>query len=167
MPTALTYARANLLQRALRRLFASGPGSWLFARIGPRLDRPLHRLTRGRATASSLVSGLPVVMLTTTGARSAQPRTVPVLGLPTPEGLAVVASNWGRQRHPAWYHNIRANPTGVVVVNGQRRRFRAAQAEAERRERIWREGLAIYPGFSQYAQRAPARKIAAFILELE
>lgn len=126
----------------------------------------MHRLTGGRATLASLVSGLPVVMLTTTGARSGQPRMVPVLGLPTSEGLAIVASNWGQARHPAWYHNLRAQPSGEIVVDGERRRFRAVAAEGERRERIWHEGLAIYPGFSQYARRAPDRRIAVFVLEL-
>jgi deazaflavin-dependent oxidoreductase (nitroreductase family) len=164
---ALTHARANPVQRALRRLFASGPGSWLFARLGPRIDRPLHRLSGGRVTAASLLSGLPVVMLTTIGARSGRARTVPVLGLPTPDGLAVVASNWGRERHPAWYYNLRANPVGEVEVTGARQRFRAVEAQGDRRERIWREGLAVYPGFSQYERRAPGRRIAVFVLEPE
>ncbi len=79
----MSDARTNALQRALRRFAASRPGSWLFARILHRIDRPVYRLTRGRHTFASLVSGLPVVMLTTTGARSGRPRSVPVLGLPT------------------------------------------------------------------------------------
>ena len=98
---AFLYTRANAFQRAIRRLAASGPGSWMFARILHKVDRPVFRLTRGRATVGSLVSGLPVVMLTTTGARTGKPRTVPILGLPTADGLAVIASNWGRKHPPA------------------------------------------------------------------
>ena len=56
----------------------------------------MYRTTRGRHTFASLVSGLPVVILTTTGARSGQPRSVPVLALPTEYGYAVIASNWGQ-----------------------------------------------------------------------
>src|SRR5712692_4720625 len=106
----VTFEKANPMQRAIRRLAASGPGSWFFARVLHHIDRPVFRLTRGRHTLASLLSGLPVVMLTTTGARSGVLRTVPVLGLPTPDGLAVIASNYGQERHPSWYYNLRANP---------------------------------------------------------
>ena len=90
---------------------------------------------------------------------------MPVLGLPTADGLAVVASNWGKQRHPAWYHNLRANPVAEIAVGGQRWTVRAAPVEGEVRERVWRAGLAIYPGFSTYEGRAPGRRIAVFLLE--
>jgi deazaflavin-dependent oxidoreductase (nitroreductase family) len=159
------YARANAAQKAMRRLAASGPGSWLFARVLHHIDRPVYRLTRGRYTLSSLLSGLPVVLLTTTGARSGRPRTVPLLGLPTVEGLAVIASNFGQHQHPGWYHNLRANPEGFVAVAGHTRRFRAVAADDDRRRRIWEEGLRVYPGFSQYERRAPNRRIAVFVLE--
>jgi deazaflavin-dependent oxidoreductase (nitroreductase family) len=165
VPEPLTYSDANALQRATRRFASGGPGSWLFARMAHRIDRPVYRLTRGRHTFGSLVAGLPVVMLTTTGARSGQPRTVPVLGLPTDDGLVVVASNFGQRRHPAWYHNLRANPEGDVVVDGTKRRFRAVEAEGDRRARIWEKGLEVYPGWTQYESRASHRRIAVFVLE--
>ena len=162
---AFTFERANAIQRALRRVAGSGPGSWLFARVLHRIDRPAYRLTGGRHTFASLLSGIPVVMLTTTGARSGQPRSVPVLGLPTAEGLAVIASNFGQHHNPAWYHNLRANPEGSVSVEGQTRRFRAVEAEGDRRRRIWEEGLRVYPGWSQYERRAAKRRIAVFVLD--
>ena len=165
MAERFTYAQANPLQRGIRRLAASGPGSWLFARVLHRIDKPISKLTRGRQTFGGLVSGLPVVMLTTTGARSGRPRTVPVLGLPTRDGLAVIASNFGQHRHPAWYHNLRSNPEGSVEVGGQSRRFRAEIVEGERRAAIWQEGLRVYPGWSQYERRASHRRIAVFVLE--
>src|SRR5437588_6610141 len=90
MSVPITYDQANPVQKALRRFGASGPGSWLFARVLHRIDRPVFRLTRGRHTLASLLSGLPVVMLTSRGARSGRPRTVPVLGLPTQGGSAIV-----------------------------------------------------------------------------
>jgi deazaflavin-dependent oxidoreductase (nitroreductase family) len=159
------FARANAFQRAMRRVAASGPGSWFFARVLHRVDRPLSRLTRGRSTVASLVSGLPVVMLTTTGARTGKPRTVPVLGLPTADGLAVIGSNWGRQGPPAWDRNLRADPAASVAIGRHRRPVRAVEAEDERRERIWRAGLEIYPGFSQYAARAVDRHFRIYVLE--
>lgn len=165
MPRDRSYAEANVLQRLMRRLAASPPGSWLFARVLHHIDRPIYRLTRGRHTLASLVSGLPVVMVTTTGARSGLPRSVPVLGLPTAEGLAVIASNFGQSRHPAWYHNLRARPEGEVTVDGAGYRFRAVEAKGDRRARIWEQGLAVYPGWSQYERRASNREICVFVLE--
>lgn len=159
------FESANPVQRALRRLGASRPGSWFFARALQRIDRPVYRLTRGRHTFSSLVSGVPVVMITTTGARSGQPRTVPVLGLPTADGFAVIASSFGQRRHPGWYFNLRANPEGSVAVRGRSRRFRAVEAEGDRRREIWQEALRVYPGWSQYERRASNRQIGVFVLE--
>jgi deazaflavin-dependent oxidoreductase (nitroreductase family) len=163
--TVLTFDRANRFQRAIRRFAATGPGSWLAIRVMHRIDKPVFRWTRGKHTLTSLATGLPVVFLTTTGARSGQPRTSPVLGFPTGEGLVVIASNYGQAHHPAWYHNLRANPEGEAAVDGQALRFRAIQADGEQRERIWREGLRIYPGWATYERRAPERRIAVFVLE--
>jgi deazaflavin-dependent oxidoreductase (nitroreductase family) len=161
----VTYAQANPIQRAIRQIAASGPGSWLFARVMHHIDKPVFRLTRGRHTLASLVSGLPVVMLTTTGARSGALRTVPVLGLPTADGLAVIASNYGQEHNPAWYHNLRAKPDGYVTVDGVRSTFHAGEAQGDVRARIWGEALNVYPGFSQYERRASHRHIAVFVLE--
>jgi deazaflavin-dependent oxidoreductase (nitroreductase family) len=164
-PRVSAYADANAPQRLVRRFGGSGPGSWLFARLAPRLDRTVYRLTRGRHTFASLVSGLPVVILTTTGARSGQSRSVPVVALPTDEGFALIASNWGKARQPGWYHNLRARPEGRLSVHGDSHSFRAVELEGERRERIWKQGLKVYPGWAQYERRAPKRHIAVFLLE--
>ena len=120
--TAISYAQAMPAHRALRRFAATRVGDWLFANVLRRLDGPVYRLTSGRHTAANLLSGLPVVHLTTTGARTGRASTVPVLGIPTPEGLAVIASNFGRPRQPGWYHNLRAHPDATVTVRGDARR---------------------------------------------
>lgn len=161
----VTFAEANRVQRIIRRLAASGPGSWLASRLLHHIDPRMFRLTRGKHTVSSLISGLPVVFLTTTGARSGKQRTSPVLGFPTTEGLVVIASNYGHARHPAWYHNLRAHPAGEITINGHTRRFQAIETDGNQRERIWHEGLTIYPGWSTYERRATNRRIAVFVLE--
>jgi deazaflavin-dependent oxidoreductase (nitroreductase family) len=163
----LSYARANTVRRATRRLAASGPGARVFAPLAHRLDRPVHRLTRGRATFSSLLSGLPVALLTTTGARSGRPRAVPLLLLPSSEGLVVIASNWGRGRTAAWERNVRADPKATLSVSGTRLPVRAVEARGERRSRIWREALEVYPGYAAYERRAGARPIGVYVLEEE
>ena len=164
MTAALAYAQANPAHRALRRFAATRPGDWLFANVLRRLDGPVYRFSGGRQTAANLLSGLPVVHLTTTGARSGLPRTVPVLGLPTPDGLAVIASNFGRRRQPGWYHNLRAHPEAAVTVDGATSAVRAVQVAGAVRDRIWREGLTVFPGWSAYERRAGSRDIAVFVL---
>jgi deazaflavin-dependent oxidoreductase (nitroreductase family) len=164
---AREYAEANVVQRGLRRFAASGPGSWLFARILDPLDQLTFRVTRGKHLFSSMLSALPVAMVTTTGARSGQGRTVPLLALPTQDGLAVIGSNYGRPKHPAWRHNLRAHPRGAVEVEGRKWAFRAVEVEDDRRERIWNAALRTYPGFSAYARRAAPRPISVFVLEPE
>ena len=162
---AREFAEANAPQRALRRFAASGPGSWLFSRVLDPLDRLTFRATKGRHLFSSMLSALPVAMVTTTGARSGSRRTVPLLAMPTDDGLVVIGSNYGRPKHPAWRHNLRANPDGEVDVDGRRWAFRAVEVQDERRHRIWQQALRTYPGFSAYARRAEPRRISVFVLE--
>ena len=66
----MDYTHANPLQRAIRRFASSGPGSWFFARVLHHVDKPVFRLSGERFTLTSLLAGLPMAMLTTTGARS-------------------------------------------------------------------------------------------------
>ena len=162
---ARPWEEANALHRGVRRFAASGPGSALLSRMLDRLDRLTFRVTKGRHLASSLLSALPVAMVTTLGARSGQRRTVPLLAMPTDDGLAIIGSNYGKPKHPAWRHNLRANPDGEVDVEGRRWAFRAVEVDDERRDRIWQEALRTYPGFTTYAKRAAPRRISVFILE--
>jgi deazaflavin-dependent oxidoreductase (nitroreductase family) len=161
----MRYDEANAFQRGVRRFAASGPGSWLFLRVAHHLDRPVFKATRGRHTVANLLAGLPIAMVTTTGRKSGKKRTVPVLGLPTSDGLAVISSSYGQERHPGWYYNLRADPTGEVAVGDERRRFHAVEAEGEKRQRIWQQALETYPGFATYEKRASQRDIAVWVLE--
>lgn len=165
MAEPLTFTDANAFQRGLRRFASSGPGSWLFAKTAHHIDRPVFRMSKGRRTFGSMLTGLPIVMVTTTGAKSGKQRTVPVLGLPTEDGIAVIASNFGQHKQPGWYYNLRANPEGELAVDGQRRHFRAVEATGERRAQIWAAGLRIYPGWTQYEKRAAHRDIHVFVLQ--
>lgn len=161
----ITFDQANVAQRAIRKFASSGPGSWVFSRAAHHLDRPLYRATRGRYTVAALIAGLPIVMLNTVGAKSGKPRTTPVLGLPTSEGLAVIASNFGQENTPAWFYNLDKQPLAEIGVDEEVRPVRAVEVEGDRRARIWQEGLKIYPGFSQYEKRASHRRIHVFVLE--
>lgn len=115
---SILFEQAHPVHRFMRATGATAPMSWLSARVMHRLDKGVHRITAGRTTFAGIVTGLPVVMLTTTGARSGQPRTWPLLGLRDGDRIVVVASNYGQRNHPAWYHNLRANPIASVAVDG-------------------------------------------------
>jgi deazaflavin-dependent oxidoreductase (nitroreductase family) len=164
MTTAKPYAQTDPIRRAVRWFAATRMGDWLFANVLRRLDGPVYRITSGRHTAANLLSGLPVVHLTTTGARTGRLRTVPLLGIPTAAGTAVFASNFGRGQQPGWYHNLRAHPGAAVTVRGHRTEVRAVQVGGEERDRFWRAGLEIFPGFAAYAHRTGGRDVAVFLL---
>jgi deazaflavin-dependent oxidoreductase (nitroreductase family) len=165
MAEVVTFAQANALRRTARTLVATGPASRIGVHLFHRLDTPVFRLTRGRQTVSSLVTGLPVVLLHTRGARTGRWRATPVLGVPTSEGFIVIGSNFGQARDPSWSFNLRAHPEGELDAAGRRSRFRAIETFGEQRERLWRAGLELYPGWRNYARRATDREIPVFILE--
>jgi deazaflavin-dependent oxidoreductase (nitroreductase family) len=147
------------------RWFASTViGAWLFARVLHRIDRLVFRLTGGRRTATAILSGLPVIMLTTTGARTGLPRTVPVLGFAIGPDVAVAAGNFGQAEDPAWCLNLRHEPRAHIVVDGQLRSVVAEELAGEAREAVWQTCLSVYPGGSAYARRAGARAIGVFLL---
>jgi deazaflavin-dependent oxidoreductase (nitroreductase family) len=160
----MRYRDANPLHRFVRGFAATAPVSWVFARTLHHVDRPVFRLTGGRHTFASLVSGLPVVMLTTTGARSGKRRTLPLLGIPDGERTVVIASNYGRAHNPSWYYNLRERPEAKLSVGGKRRRVLAHEADGGERDRLWRLGLEVYPGWTGYERRARPRRIPVMVL---
>jgi deazaflavin-dependent oxidoreductase (nitroreductase family) len=166
MATAMkhsTQAELALWERLAQRFAASPPGAWFYVHVAPHLDRPLHRLTGGR-----LHCGLswPVAMLHLRGARSGAPRETPVLYLEDGERIVVLASNGGRPRHPAWYHNAMAFPSfDVRLAGGEERAVRAREADGDERERLWARAVELYAGWSAYARRAAPRRIPVLVLE--
>ena len=161
----MRYDEANAVQRSMIRFAGTRAGSWLFARTAHHLDRPVIRLSRGRTSTATILLGLPIVELTTTGARSGQPRTLPIIGVPDGDRLVLVASNYGSTRHPAWYHNLRAHPECLVRFRGEELRMRAYEAEGEERERLWQLDAAVYPPRVKYAARTQGRRIPVMVLE--
>jgi deazaflavin-dependent oxidoreductase (nitroreductase family) len=152
------------LARAVRYLASTGPGARFFSRLVPPLDAAFLRASRGRVTASEWIAGLPTVHLTTTGARSGQPRTISLAAVVVGDDLAVIGSNWGRSRHPAWVHNLAAHPHAEVARAGRRVPVTAVQATGEQAERIWQEARRLYRGFRTYPQRTGGRPIRIFVL---
>jgi deazaflavin-dependent oxidoreductase (nitroreductase family) len=163
--TSCVYEKAGRLQRAVRRTAATRPMARLYGRIQQPTDTLVYRLSRGRTTLSSWLAGVPLAMLTTTGARTGLPRTLPVLALRDGEALVVIASNFGRPHHPAWYHNLRAHPQAQVAADGVTRTVEARELAGAERDRFFGLAAEIYPGFRHYRRWAAPRRIPVIRLE--
>jgi deazaflavin-dependent oxidoreductase (nitroreductase family) len=160
----MSYADANLLQRWVRRFAATRPGSWLFARTLHHADRAVYRASGGRTTCAAVMSGLPVVMLTSTGAKSGRESTVPLVGFEEGDAVFLIASNYGQAHHPAWLHNLRAQPRVRIEVRGERRDVLAEEVASPERERYLSIAAVAYPGYRRYERRAAPRRISVFRL---
>ena len=158
-------AEANGLHRFVRRLATKRPVIWVFSRVLHHLDKLVFRLTNGRQTAASIFTGLPVIHLTTIGAKSGQPRTVPLIGSPDGDKIVIIASNWGQKQYPAWYYNVRANGAVVVEQNGRSANYTAQEVAGPEREKYWQLAHQYYLGFATYAQRASNRHLPVIILK--
>jgi F420H(2)-dependent quinone reductase len=122
----------------------------------------IYRLTGGKVGGT--FAKLPVLLLTTTGRKSGQPRTQPLLYTQTGDGYAVIGSKGGAAQHPLWYLNLQANPRAEVTVGRETRQVRARDAEGEEREQLWRALADRYPGYDKYAQKT-SRHIPVVVLE--
>jgi deazaflavin-dependent oxidoreductase (nitroreductase family) len=165
MARAYRYQDAGSLRRFVRRSAGWSPVSWFYARALHRLDSWVYRLSGGRVLFSSLLSGLPVVLLTTRGARTGEERTAPVLGIPDGDALVVIGSNYGQRHSPAWAHNLRAQPFARVRVDGQERDLLARELSGAERDDAYTRGIDVYPAWIAYRRRAAPRVIPVFRLE--
>jgi F420H(2)-dependent quinone reductase len=149
MPSDRTYTR--LSTTSARALKAFG-----------KLNVPLYRLSGGRLFGQ--LDRAPVLLLTTVGRRSGQPRTAPVVYLADGERLIVIGSNAGHERAPAWSLNLEANPLAQVELRSERRQVHARVAEGDERAELWRKVNEMYSGFDDYSART-TRDIRLFVLE--
>lgn len=161
------FSEPGRWQRWVQRLAAWGPMSALLARLLPRLDGLVWRWSRGRYTATALLAGLPVIWLGVRGRKTGRWRWTPLVALPVEEGLVVIASSFGRRKHPQWYRNLCVHPQVQVCWREQIWRAVAETVEGARREAYWRLAVRAYPGFAAYARRAAPRRIPVVLLRWE
>lgn len=165
----MTRTRYRPFHALIQKLAASAPGSWLLAHSLRYADRFVIRLSGGRTSLTSMLAGVPVVMVTTTGARSGRARTSPLLpiGDPVEESrFALIASNWGQHHLPAWYFNLKKNPRASVESQGQAEAYLAHEAAGEEYDRFWGYAVGTYFGYGLYKQRA-RRRIPILVMERE
>jgi deazaflavin-dependent oxidoreductase (nitroreductase family) len=108
--------------------------------------------------------GFSLLLLHTTGARTGAERVTPVAYQALADGWAVFATHAGAPKHPAWYHNLRANPETIIEIGTETVPVRARVADREEREQIWSRQKLFYPSFAKHEAKTE-REIPVVILE--
>jgi deazaflavin-dependent oxidoreductase (nitroreductase family) len=134
------------------------PGTSAWAR------KQAERFEASDGAEANTLRGRPIVLVTSVGARTGKLRKTALMRVEHDGVYAVVASNGGAAHHPAWYHNLVANPHVEVQDGSTRRDFRAREAVAEDKTAWWARAVEVWPDYDAY-QRKTKRQIPLFILE--
>jgi deazaflavin-dependent oxidoreductase (nitroreductase family) len=159
--------RYSLFHSLNQQVAASPPGAWLFARVLHHFDRLFLRLSGQRVTMTHLVAGLPIGLVTTRGAKSGLMRTWPLIIVRDEQAssaLALIGTNWGQRRYPAWYFNLKAHPQASCTFDGQTRQYEAHEATGDEYDRFWQAASDTYFGYPGYKQRIQGRHIPIMVL---
>ncbi len=161
-----SFSPPNAAQRGMQYVGASTAGAWVFQRTLYRVDRPLHRWSDGKLTVPGLLTGLPVIMLNTTGAKSGEPRTMPVAGIPYDGNFVILGTNFAQAKTPGWVFNLTKNPHATVAWRSQSAAVLARAVTPNEMDAVWDASAVVYSGFPKYRTRiADSRDVHAFILE--
>jgi F420H(2)-dependent quinone reductase len=144
----------------LDRIGATRPGTWAIAHVVSPLQRRLLVARRGRV---SLTGKRPVLLLTTTGHRSGQPRTIPVFFLRDGDDLIVCNVRPPSERPNPWPLNIRANPNVSVQIGGVTEQRVAREARGQEMERYWPRLLKTWPAYERFFEDTTDRSV--FVLQ--
>ncbi|MCW6007131.1 nitroreductase family deazaflavin-dependent oxidoreductase [Micromonospora sp. CPCC 205371] len=120
-------------------------------------------IERFRANGGRSPTGGPMLLLTTTGARTGQTRTTPMMFIPGDEHLMVIASNAGATKNPDWFHNLVADPAVTVEVDGETYRATAVVPRGAERDKLFAGVVAKYPFFGDHQAKA-GRTIPVVVL---
>ncbi|MBP2406994.1 nitroreductase family deazaflavin-dependent oxidoreductase [Streptomyces syringium] len=115
-------------------------------------------------TQGTTLRGMPVVVLTTRGAKSGKLRKSPLMRVEYGGAYAVVASQGGAPKHPVWYHNVVADPRVELQDGPVRKDMTAREVTGEEKALWWGRAVAAYPDYDDY-QKKTAREIPVFVLE--
>ncbi len=152
------------LYRFVRWIASRRLGARIFSLFLYRVDNRVHQFSGGKQSIASLLAGLDSLSLTTKGARSGKAHTVPLIYFSDGPRVVVIASNWGRKRHPDWYYNLKAHPKAQVSLNGESGAYQANEALGDQRDNYWQRAIALYDGFASYEKWAQGRDIKIMVL---
>ncbi len=138
-------------------------GRWFGIHVASRLDPILMRISGGRLS-TFLVARL--VIVSVPGRKSQIVRTTPLLYFTQGDEVIIIASSFGRERHPAWYRNVMAHPEVELRAGGRGGPYVARETEGEERERLYRLAAQLYPGYDEYAIRAAGANRTIAVLAL-
>ena len=155
----------NGFQRLMQRFGSSKGGAWMFSKLLAPSDRVIHRATLGRRSAPEVLAGLPVIMVTTTGRRSGEARTSPLIAVPVADSLALLGTNFGQANTPAWVFNLEDDPKVSVSYRDATLDLVARPATDAERAEVWRSSAGVYGGYEKYRERIAGRDIRIFVLE--
>lgn len=109
------------------------------------------------------MANMPVLLLTTTGAKSGRTITKPLVYTKDGDRIVIIASFAGGPKNPPWYHNLVANPEAIIEVGAERFRVKAAVTSGEERQRLFNQQAAQMPIFAEYEKKT-TRQIPVFVL---
>jgi deazaflavin-dependent oxidoreductase (nitroreductase family) len=126
--------------------------------------RLIEEFRADRSKTDRPLEGRPLLLLTTTGARSGQRRTTPMMYIPDSDRHIVIASNIGAPTHPDWFHNLVAHPEVTVEVGSETFDAAAIVLEGMPRQHLWTKIVELYPFFAEH-QAKTTRQIPVIVLE--
>ena len=138
----------------------------LFTWLGPHVFAPVDAWLYPRVHGAVVSAGppvLPLLMLTTARPRTNKPHSVPLVYLERGTDLLVVASNWGRDRHPGWSENLLAEPSAIVQIGRRRQPVYARLATPVEKASLWPELIQLCPVWQSYEARS-GRDLRVFVL---
>jgi deazaflavin-dependent oxidoreductase (nitroreductase family) len=156
--------KPNALQKLLHRFLMI---RWVTAFFAPRIhhvDKVFLKLTKGKHSLAEIL-GWPIVEITTLGAKSNQPRVMPLIGVIDNEKIALIASNFGRAHNPGWYYNLKVHPECEVLFKAKTGKYIARETAGTEYEKYWRAAVSYYKGYEEYKERAAHRHIPVMVLE--
>jgi deazaflavin-dependent oxidoreductase (nitroreductase family) len=122
-----------------------------------------YKLTGGRIGAKIPRGEGKMLLLEHFGAKSGKHRTIPLLYIDDGDDLVIVASKGGSHKHPAWFHNLMANPETRVQVGSEKREVTARKAGRREKKRLWPRVVDTWPDYENYQERTE-REIPLVIL---
>lgn len=153
--------RLRLDEALMERALMTRAGYRFLLHVAPRIDKAVIPRTGGRLSSAGFDK---VGLVTTTGAKSGQPRTQPLALLDDGDGLLAIGSNYGRPTHPAWSANLLAHPECTVEFMGPPARYRAELLTGDARASAWAAAVDFYAGYERYRASCAPREIRVFRL---
>ncbi|HEX3005894.1 MAG TPA: nitroreductase family deazaflavin-dependent oxidoreductase [Angustibacter sp.] len=140
----------------LQGTYEPSPAQWVRDQV--------EQFERSGGTEANTLQGVPIIVLTSRGAKSGLLRKTPLMRVEHEGSYAVVASKGGAPQHPVWYHNLVADPHVELQDGGDRRDYLARELEGDERAQWWERAVQVWPDYAEYQQKTD-RLIPVFVLE--